>query len=428
MDAEKIIQALQNIADDKNRFIVSENNSFSCNVVNEELNDVQESSDVEVKIDLIRDKKRGTNIVDCRDFDFVKKQIRSVENLLTLKDIPFYDTFPEYDVITNKKILDLDLMKFSRKNLDGVLPDLIELNNSLLKHQHITSLKSDLELSLTKKTFISGDDLFEDHFLNFALFCEASVKNKTESTTDISRDFFTIDSFDLNAFKSDLLNKIEFEKDPVCDISVDSREYDLIFSPETFSDLISAFIIDQIDIEHYSKKDNFIYTGAKFDEKLNIVEETSTPYSFYSALRDDDFVPAKNKSLVSAGKVEGYLSNLDKAFKYAAESTGNQLSGTVTNIFVNSGKEKYFDLINKTKKGLVITELLGLHTTNSNEGALNLTASSCVEIIGGNKKRVLKNVQINDSFVSLMRNIDLSSESVWHSNFNLPYLFCRRNY
>jgi hypothetical protein len=67
-----------------------------------------------------------------------------------------------------------------------------------------------------------------------------------------------MNDLDLDKYAKDLKLKIDLEKGPVIDDNVNSKDYDLIFPPECIDELIYTFLLEQIDIEQYTKKDSFI--------------------------------------------------------------------------------------------------------------------------------------------------------------------------
>lgn len=426
MSLDKLITQLSKLADNKKRFVVTESKKYSFNIINKNLTKVTEGESNSVYIDLINNAKRFTKSVDARDFNFIKKNIRELEKYEVFKDQQFYNTFPEFQEPVATKILDQEILDFGRADLEDLIPLILEMHAELKVDKTISSIDTNFGFSIYKKNLIVDNCVFEDLGVKFGLSSFVSVNRNSESSHELSRDFFTIDDFDLEKYKLDLQKKIDNESNPNFDNSIDAKKYDLILPPQKFSDVLDSFVISKMSLENYIKKDNYVWQNVSFDSKLNIMEDPFIEYSFYSKLYDNDFVLTTKKKLIDKGAVGNYLSDLEMAFKYDGKTTGNALDSEVTNVSVNEGVKSFDDLIKYTKKGLIILDMLGMHTTNSNEGSLNVTCPAAIEIIAGEKKRILKNVSINENIVNLLKNIELSKEKEWSGNYYLPTVFCRR--
>lgn len=427
MNTDKLIDLLKKNSNEKKRYIFSEKNKISFSVLNKTVSQIKERDDNSIIIDLINNNKRSQRNIDARDFDLVTKNINNMNSLIELKNVPFYDSFPETKKINREIKLDSEIMNFCRDDLSELIPKVLDVHNNILDISQVKSIESNFNFSITKRTFISNENIFEDVELSFDLSSEASAHYNSDSSHHIYRDFFKMNDLDLDKYAKDLKLKIDLEKGPVIDDNVNSKDYDLIFPPECIDELIYTFLLEQIDIEQYTKKDSFIWSDIELDHKLNLIEDPQIDYSFYSRIYDSDFVLTTKKDLIKNGKVTGYLANQNGAYKYNGVPTGNALSDLVTNIYLKPGTKSYLDLISNTKKGLIIFGLLGLHTTNSTEGSLNVTSYSAAELIDGKVMRILKNIPINEKFVKLFKNVELSKETFILGHTNYPYIFCRRN-
>ncbi|MED5274823.1 MAG: metallopeptidase TldD-related protein [Pseudomonadota bacterium] len=141
--------------------------------------------------------------------------------------------------------------------------------------------------------------------------------------------------------------------------TIKTRVCPVLFSPEMsvsiFSDFLSAiqgsaiyrrasFLLDKID-------------QPIFPDFISISEEPHLPDGIGSSPFDAEGVLTKNKSIVSDGKLKSYLLDTYSARKLGSTSTSNK--SLVTNIIVDTKKEKIKNIISNMPDGIYITEMMG---------------------------------------------------------------------
>jgi len=406
------------IPSNKLRFIKIDDKQITIKCNNNKLTSIIENNNSDIIIDAIFKEKRITKIIDSEKEKEIPKILNKMESLSKIKAQKFYKEFPEVNKI--KKEIKTD-KKLEEINLQKTLDEMLAMNKELLKNKMVLSLESNLEQNKYKKTHIAKDFRKEIEAKNISLGIELSLKNKTEFTYYYSQDFFKAKDLDFNKIKKEILKNIEEIKDPE-EFKGSLKEYNLVFCPETLNDLISKFIIQQIKLENKIKKDSYLET-CKFNKKINIYEDPFVDYSPYSKVYDNDLIETKKKYIIQDGKQKNYLANLNDAFKYKKQSTGNAISGLVTNIiFVNGNNKK-----DKLLKGnvILINNIIGMHTTNAKEGSLNVSATG-IQYKDGKRIRALKDIKISEKIQDLFKKVEISKETKWVGNYNLPYMLCKR--
>jgi PmbA protein len=120
----------------------------------------------------------------------------------------------------------------------------------------------------------------------------------------------------------------------------------------------------------------------KYSRCVTIVDDGLLPGGFSSFPFDGEGVPMRKKLMVEGGKIVGWLYDSAKAAKASAKSTGNCRrdhlfkvpSIGVTNCFLKPGPSAVEDIISAAKNGVLITDLMGLHTANTISGDFSLGA------------------------------------------------------
>jgi PmbA protein len=128
---------------------------------------------------------------------------------------------------------------------------------------------------------------------------------------------------------------------------------------------------------------------------------------------DDELVPMKKKIIIDRGRLEMFLHNTYTAKKDKIASSGNGMRGgfkgipgvNITNLHIEPGQESLEALISSVDKGLLVTEVLGMHTANSISGDFSVGATG-FWIERGKKAYPVREITIAGNILELMRHVD----------------------
>ena len=132
-----------------------------------------------------------------------------------------------------------------------------------------------------------------------------------------------------------------------------------------------------------------------------------------TAPSDDETVPVKKKTVIAKGRLAMFLYNIYTANKDKTESTGNGMRGGfkglpgvgVTNLYLEPGKGTLDDLISSVDAGLLVTDVMGMHTANSISGDFSVGATG-FWIEKGKKAYPVREIAIAGNILDLMKNVD----------------------
>ncbi len=155
-------------------------------------------------------------------------------------------------------------------------------------------------------------------------------------------------------------------------------------------------------------------------EKLTLIDDGLYSQGLFTAIFDDEGVPMSTKTLIEDGVLRGFLFNHYWALKYGTESTGNAYRGsydstpsiTPTNIIIKSGDASVEEMIRETKKGLIIRDFQGAHSSNPETGEYSIVATPAWAIINGEIKPV-KNVMISGRIYDDLMKIDVVGKETY---------------
>ena len=146
---------------------------------------------------------------------------------------------------------------------------------------------------------------------------------------------------------------------------------------------------------------------------VTLVDDPWLAGSAASAPFDGEGVPTQRKNIIDGGKLTTLLHNLKTAAKEGCPSTGNAQKPSYKssvgidafNLFFAPGSRSPEQMMHETGKGLLITELEGLHAgADTVSGDFSLAAKGYL-IEGGQKSRPVEQITIAGNFYALLKDI-----------------------
>ena len=167
--------------------------------------------------------------------------------------------------------------------------------------------------------------------------------------------------------------------------SVKSGDYNVIIRNSAAADLLEAFT-GIFSAEAVQK--NLSLLKGKLNEKIasdkfTLIDDPYMEGGLASKSFDGEGVACKYKKVVDKGVLKTYLYNLKTAKKDGVDTTGNASKGSYkssigispSNFFVEKGERTLDEMVADIDKGILITELQGLHSgLNSVSGDFSLAA------------------------------------------------------
>jgi PmbA protein len=133
----------------------------------------------------------------------------------------------------------------------------------------------------------------------------------------------------------------------------------ILYVPELARGLIGHFLGAVRGGSQY-RRSSFLLDSAGtqvFPDWFSISERPHIPKALGSAPFDSEGCATRDRELIAAGVLDGYVLGTYSARKLGLKTTGN--AGGVHNLFVGHGTESFDDLVRRMNRGLVVTELMG---------------------------------------------------------------------
>lgn len=208
---------------------------------------------------------------------------------------------------------------------------------------------------------------------------------------------------------------------------VKSGDYKVIIRNSAAADLLEAFT-GIFSAEAVQK--NLSLLKGKLNEKIassvfTLVDDPYMEGGLASRSFDGEGVTCKYKKVVDKGVLKTYLHNLKTAKKDGVETTGNAGKGSYkssigispSNFYVEKGERDLNQMMADIDKGILITELQGLHSgLNSISGDFSLAALGFL-IEGGKISRPVDQITVAGNYFEMLKDIEETGSDL---KFGLP--------
>ncbi|MDD2496461.1 MAG: TldD/PmbA family protein [Tissierellia bacterium] len=198
--------------------------------------------------------------------------------------------------------------------------------------------------------------------------------------------------------------------------SIKSGDYTIVLRNNASADLLEAF--SGIFSAENVQKDLSLLKG-KIGEKIGsdnftIIDDPFMEEGLASKSFDGEGVACKYKKVVDKGVLTTYLHNLKTAKKDNVQTTGNASKSsykspidiTPSNFYIEKGSRSLDEIISSIDKGLLISDLQGLHSgLNTVSGDFSLAAGG-YEIEEGKIKRPIEQITVAGNYFDLLKNIE----------------------
>jgi len=197
--------------------------------------------------------------------------------------------------------------------------------------------------------------------------------------------------------------------------SIESGNYEVILRNNVAADMFSNF--SPIFLGSTVQKNLSLLKG-KIGESvavncLNIVENPLMENGRYCRTFDDEGTPTYSKYIIEEGILKIFLHNNKTAEKNGIKSTGNGFRAShkssigvmSTNMYIEEGDKSLDDMIKSMDKGIIITDIHGLHAgINPTSGDFSLSSNGLL-VENGKVVRSLAQITMAGNLYSMLKNI-----------------------
>jgi PmbA protein len=209
-----------------------------------------------------------------------------------------------------------------------------------------------------------------------------------------------------------------------------TQKINVIFTNRVLSEILgvlsSAFLADEVQ---KGKSLLAPHLGRSLISSLiTIYDDGLYPEGYATKLFDDEGVAQQKKTLVENGVIKGFLYDSYTAAKENRPSTGNagrisletSPKVEVTNFYLRPLSTSFSELLMSLYKGVVVTDVLGIHTANPISGDFSVgIAGYWVE--KGEKAFSVKGIAMAGNIIDLFKNvIAIGDDLEFYGHFGAP--------
>lgn len=145
-------------------------------------------------------------------------------------------------------------------------------------------------------------------------------------------------------------------------------------------------------------------------EEVTVIDDGTLPGGLGSRGFDDEGVPTRVNGVISKGVLKTYLYDNYTARREGRESTGNARRApwskpepAPNNLMLSPGDYTYEEMIQETRRGLLVVDTIGAWLSNPVSGQLNATVTQGMLIEDGEEAAPVKGVIISGDFWDMIR-------------------------
>lgn len=415
---EKALTHAKNLKIDECESIFSQRKIITVRITDSEIAEIKQSLEKSLGIRVIHQKRissaQTTNIEDASK---IVDQALSSSTLSKPKEfwksLPFeFKSSTRIERLFDKKLVDISGIQAA---------DIAYAMINSATHSKISNITGSLNIVAENIEISNTNGL---NCSDNATYISGTINADSEVTVPVSG-IGQVSCRTLGAFSAESVGRDAKE---MCVGSINPQkpeagEYSIIFDPYSVGELLAFVFSSNFDLKTYCDKKSCF--SGKLDSKVavdefSLVDDAHAPEGVGSKIFDDEGVTTQKIPLIENGVFKGLYSDLYNAYKERRESSGNAtrlgspmgrsaepIPGAAPhNMRINGNGMSRDEIIQETKKGLLVGRLWYTYAVNPIKGDFSCTARSGIRIIEkGEIKSPGTSVRIVHNLPVMLQNI-----------------------
>jgi PmbA protein len=351
---------------------------------NQQIDTLSRSEDVGLSIRLLKDKRLGFSYTTSLEKNSIE---RAIESAVQIASVMPEDPFNEFAALGTFVYPNVDLM--DAKGIKSPVAQKIELAKSL----EALCRKSDARITAVRSASIA-EVLSEVHLIDSSgehiehqmTMYSASITCKAEKDGDsqMGGDSGFSNYLDNLAIEKVAKSAALYATELLGAKDAPTLKCPAIFRNSVVADLIE-FLAPSFSAENVDKGRSMLAQKKGqliFAEQITLVDDGLMPGGYATSPFDGEGIPSRKTVLVDGGFCANFLYDGYYAKKFGMEPTGSAQRGIKSppsigfnNLYMSNGKKSMEQLCEGISRGIVITDLMGVHTANPVTGDFSLGAS-----------------------------------------------------
>ncbi|HRT02583.1 MAG TPA: TldD/PmbA family protein [Candidatus Diapherotrites archaeon] len=412
MNKQEIFELCQKIAKKEHiEFIYSNNYQEYCDIKKFDLEKIENKENTGLFIRVIENGQTGTFVITQISEKNILQGIQNAKKIAKLKN--------------NIKINDFGCDKPKNKT---------KYKNDI-KNIDFSEIMKNTKKQLTKEKYFKAYDGYLSKMVNYNFYVNpyVSVENN-KSTLVASTVIVTKDKKPSNGYYKQIFT--ETKKIDIPYVFQQAKEnaklllnpiqgvpetYDIILNQDMTAYIIEGLILSATKGENIEKKDSYLWDQIgkqTFSKNITIIENPFIDDYAGSSDIDDEGFKCTEKKIIEKGVFKHPIYDQTNAEKYQKKPTGNGFRPSLysnimcgyTNILQKPGNQNINDIISKTKNGIIIYGLMGMHMNKLTTGEFSLTISNAKHIENGKLKDTITNLNFTGNIKETFKNAYFSKE------------------
>lgn len=384
-----LLQKLHNLGPDQFELYFERRTSTSIDVKDKTVDSLTRAEDIGLSIRFLKDKRMGFSFTTSLHPEAIDRAIQAAASMAQV--LP-EDELQQLQSFSNFVYPAVD--QWDAKGIERPLDHKIELARKLeaacrSADARITGIrKASVSEVLGEAALVdSNGEILHHHQTLFTAGITCKSEQGGESQVghefEFSNDLDTLDTQKVGLQAAKLATELLGAKQPA------SMQCPAVFRNSVVAELLD-FLSSSFSAEAIDKGQSIFCAEAGaakfgerlFSERITLCDDGLLPGGYATGPFDGEGVPSQRTTLVDGGFLQAALYNTYYARKADKPPTGNSSRGikspptiATTNFFMQPGKKTPEQLLQGIKKGVLITDLMAMHTANPVTGDFSLGAS-----------------------------------------------------
>ena len=397
--------------------VVGNSISETVNFRNKKLDESNRSDDLAVNITTYVNKKKSSisssNLLEDNLKTLIEKCVETTKN--TPEDE--FNSLPDKDLLATG-VKNLNLYDNTHLENDKKIEYLKQLEESVSRNKKIVNTES--SFSENKSNFIlANSEGFCEGYKSSSFIASSVAVAKDESSME--RDYEFTNTCHLQDIKNaEALGEMAANKTikKLSPKKIGSEKINIIFDKRIAKGMLNIFA-GAISSSAISRGTSFLKDKINqkvFSDSINVFDKPDILKGLGSKSFDSEGVKTETLKLVEQGVLKHYLVDTYNGKKLNLKSNGR--CGGTSNLYFDSGKITYNDLLNSNSKSLYITETIG-HGSNIVTGDYSVGATGFL-VENGEFKYPINEITIAGNFKEMFQNMTLANDLEFEYSTNSP--------
>lgn len=389
---DQILQKARNLNIDECEVVQINKKIITVRIINSEIGELKKNMQHGTAVRLIHEKKIfGASANNIEKTDLIERAMKSTK---FMQPKEFWKSFPGPAPFKKiEKTYDKKLDQLSEHETIDIASQLIESSMD----ERISDISGSLNV-VTEDFEISNTEGLTCS--DRSTYITGTINTDSNHGINLVSGIGSMSCRTLESFSADKVGK---ESREMCLGSMNSKTcepdtYSIIFEPYAIGDMLAFVFSPNFGLKSYSEKKSCF--SGQFGkniatEEFSLMDDPHLPDGIGTKAFDDEGIPTVPQYLIDSGCFSSTYSDLFSAFKLNSSSTGNAIrSGPPVgrmataipdiaphNLVVKKGQVSEDEMIQDTKRGLIVGRLWYTYLLNPERGDFSCTARSGVKVI-----------------------------------------------